>query len=334
MRRNSNAAWQRGFAATPTQFWSYQSRLMDAFMGPRFSKTDKIRALAIYSAVYGIPISTISLGPAGLYPWNDFVKDELRSRGIDPNEGAVGLAVNGMVQTAGKVMFGRDYAFQERMSPSGLPIIREIISGERGWEAIFGASGSISKDIWKDAAPFWHAVSNMVSSQEEFPLAWEDFRAVLANVSTMSNVLKLSAAYNTQMYVTGNGIKVGPVDTIDGFVMAVFGTNPQEYNDVFVMSEALSNHAENKKEFGRLAVKEIQRWIEALNDGNLKTADNYMKRAAVYRILGGWEPHEFGTLIRQAEQATRTPMGIGVERNYNEIIKGLPFGIDPEQENK
>jgi hypothetical protein len=55
MTRESNAAWQRGFAATPTQFFAYQARLMDQFWGTRLTRAEKTRALAVYSALYGIP---------------------------------------------------------------------------------------------------------------------------------------------------------------------------------------------------------------------------------------------------------------------------------------
>ncbi len=336
MRRDSNASWQRGFAATPTQFWSYQARLMDAFMGPRFSSVDKMRAIAIYSGVYGIPITTIAAGPLGLYPWGDFLKEEVRSHGIDPNDGVVGALMNGLPQFAGKLMFGKDYAFSERMAPSGLPIIHEILSGERGFEAMLGASGSISVDIFKDLSPFFHAIWQTMSSDDEFPLVWEDFRAVLANISSLSNVLKMGAAYNTGMYITGNGIEVGPVDNIDSFVMGVFGINPQEYNDVFVMAEVLSSQKELKEEMSKNYVVELKRWVKALNDGNVEHAKTFQKRMAVYMKIGGIKPNEYGNLMRRAAQAVKSPMAIGVQRNYREHMQGKPFGstVDIEEDLK
>ena len=153
MTRAGNASWQRGIAATPTQFLSYQARLMDAFIGKRFTPKAKLRALGIYSLVYGVPM-TVAV-PAGVWPWAEELDEYLLSKGIDPDKGILGAFLNGAVQTAMKLITGRDYAYSDRFSPGGINFFHDIFVEEGGYETIFGASGNILSETAKDALPFW-----------------------------------------------------------------------------------------------------------------------------------------------------------------------------------
>src|SRR5690606_26227261 len=98
MTRESNAGWQKGYAAVFTQFFGYQARIMEQFLGKKLTTAEKLRLFTGYSMAYGIPVATGAV--TGVIPWRDVAYDTILDMGYDPEGTAVEPFMDGFASVA------------------------------------------------------------------------------------------------------------------------------------------------------------------------------------------------------------------------------------------
>src|SRR5690606_8579321 len=138
MTAASNSSWQRGVIGIPTQFFAYQARLAEQFLGKRLTPQEKARAFATYSIVYGIPVAMGA--PTALWPMHETIKEWALQNGYEP-EGPLRFLDEGLMSVIVESLAGEQYNVSERYGPGGLPFIEDIISGDT---TILEALGGVS----------------------------------------------------------------------------------------------------------------------------------------------------------------------------------------------
>ena len=282
MTRDANASWQRGFLSTPTQFFSYQARLMDAFWGKRFDPATKRRAMLMYATLYGVP--GMLGATTGIYPWGDDIRNYLIENDIgvgnDMTDEAVKFFMNGMADTGLRVMLGKDYAIQERWAPNGLPIVREWLKNpedQRFLELAFGASGSILSDIAEDTLPLRTALWSWASgNKEKWPLKLSDFTATANNISTVAAWNRYRGAANTGKYITTNGVPFGELESFDAFVHATTGASTQAQSDAYRRLEIMEDNKQDQEAAEKYIVSTFRLAVMAIIDGDMEDAADYI----------------------------------------------------------
>lgn len=290
MTRESNAAWQKGYAAVMTQFFGYQARIMEQFLGKKLTGAEKLRLFTGYSAVYGVPVAMGSV--AGVVPVRDIVQDTLLSMGVDVDDTAVEPFIDGFASSMLEFMTDREYSIADRYGPGGLPTFYDLYRGDKDVADLFlGASGSIAIQTVSDAIP---ALKGMYSEFTDFKggyynLTKEDFLQPLRNISTVDNALKLYQVWNLGVWASKNEVNMMEMDLPDGVVAAITGLQPAKIEDAFSKLRATQDFKEHVKAVQKEVSKEYRR-IMKVDDGPER--EKMIRNLKARMILEGLTPRE------------------------------------------
>ena len=322
MTTASNASWQRGFLSVPTQFWAYQTRLMEQLLGKRLTFAEKARVYGVYSMVYGVPTGITA--PIFFWPGAESIKKELIRRDIDFNDTAFESFTDGLFAVAYEAATGHDLALPERYAPQGLSVFKDFLRGETSlWEFMFGASGAITADIFTSAEPAWKGVQALFSSEENevFPFVIDDFMAVVSNISSVNNAYKAWMGINTGRWITKNGITLDKVGPWEAVFRGILGASSQAESDAFLQIEILKD----SKDFRQQTMKEVTRELaKARRTTDKKTARKHFTRARALMIAGDLNVKEKGQALRRAVGSDETLVDIMEERFREQFLDRQP----------
>jgi hypothetical protein len=299
MTRASNASWQQGLLSVPTQFWSYQARLMEQFLGKRLTPSEKAHAFTVYAAMYGVP--TAVGATTAVWPWYEDVKAALFERGVQTNDIGVKAVMDGIPATMWQVITGNDQNWAQRYGPGGLSFFKDIfVKGKI--EHIFGASPSILAGMIQSIDPIARGmVSVFRPDAEKFEFIAADFINAASNVSTLNNVGKAIFAYNTGLFVSKNEIKFDDKMTgMDALLSGIMGTTPTRVSDAFIKSFSLVEQKKAQDAIKKDVIKYFRRGIASGYEGNESGMAANMKNARILMIGGGFRPDEQATILREA----------------------------------
>jgi hypothetical protein len=165
-------------------------------------------------------------------------------------------------------------------------------------EIVLGPSGGILMEIIKGMDPVLHDINLVFSGdQEALPILAEDLMNVGRNVSTMNSVSKAYFALNLGNYYSKNEILLArDVDGVEAFFMGVFGLDPRELNDAFLMKKSIDNFKDvqvtSRKEF----TKNMRR---AYTSKDAESRERYLKMAKTWFVGGGFRPDQIGAMLSQ-----------------------------------
>lgn len=299
MTHASNAAWQHGITSVPTQFFGYQARLMDQFLGKRLTNTEKARAFSVYSMMYGVPVAMGA--PAGVLPWYDDIRTEAMNRGYKIDEGPLALLLDGIPSTMTRVAFGVHENYGERYGPGNLDFIKNLYSGDKTTvDLAFGASGSIVGDLIASADPLWKDVVNVFSDRnDKYPIVPEDFLNIFSNVSSINNASKAWYAFNTGRYMTQNQGYQGDISKTEAILMGTMGLTPVRLHDAFLKMESVHD----TKDAQKIAQKQVVMYMRlAFQAKNPEDRKRYFMKAHTAVVAGGFRPDQYGDIFRDAVQ--------------------------------
>lgn len=305
MTRASNATWQQGIFSVPTQFFAYQARLAEQFLGKRLTKEEKAQAFLTYSAMYGVP--TAAGGVTAIWPYYDDVRQAALERGIDLSQPALKALVDGIPSLLFALITDKEYNFSQRFGPGGLSFLKEATQGKKTpVDLLFGASGSVIGEMIKSADPLAKGlVSIFRQNDQSFPVMLEDLTEIVQNVSTANNALKMVYAWNTGRYVSKHQIYLSDVSKMDALFMGLSGLVSTPLADAFVKIESLKEQKKAQDEAKKMVIKEFRRGLDEGWRGNEELMMSHMRRAKAYIVVGGFketdEPALFSEAIRGYE---------------------------------
>lgn len=251
MMEQSSASWQHGLASIPTQFFAYNARMLEAFLGKQFTTQQKMRLFLAQSIMYGsagIPLVGVA---------SDVIKSKT-GKGSDLN--TVGGAIDrGLLDNVIYHMTGADVLAGQRYG--GGKFLTDTIGELMGMSAygqksvadvLGGATFNIMDDSLKTFKDLiTHTV--MESGAEDADLVKEDVIKVLQNASTFSYGMKAMLAHNYGIMVSNKGtVTAHDLPPADAAFFAL-GIPPGSQDQV----AAMMSFQKNKKKHVDEAVKFI-----------------------------------------------------------------------------
>lgn len=322
MTRDSNAAYQRGYGAIVTQFFSYQMRLMEQMLGPKGKLTagERGRLFMLMGLTYGFPVAAgMTIGVAPVREW---MKDVMATEGIVYDQTIMEPFVDGFAATMLEAMSGMDLNVSEKFGPGGIPTFYDLLKGDTDlYETLMGASGGIIGDTIGDFDPIirgmWASVD--FNDQTNFPITVSDLLEPLRNISTINNAIKFDEAVNLGKWISQNENVLTDITVQEAITSSVFGLDPERVSDAFNQQSAMKTRKDMQTKARKEMVADYKRGIIALREGYSEEASKYFGRVKARGITAGFTLDDMAQMYRQA--ASSEPLDESVLRSYQEYIK-------------
>lgn len=312
MTAEAGASWQKGIAAVPTQFFSYQARLFEQFFDGKIPLDAKMRLVTVYSAMYGLPV-TLGASLVPIWPMQEDIKQRLIEHGIDYSDFALKSIVDGLVPTMINSIAGTDFQFAERYGPGGLSIFKEIWDGDKGVaDLIFGASGSITAQAAEttmnslaELYPSLKAIAGVanVDNDPQPDVLWGSLVKTLREVSSVNQGMALYMALNTGIWYSKNGTRLANVTPEEATFMALTGMKKEEMSRANLLMNVMKKTGEYEKTLRKRSRDLIKM---GLSSNDFKVTQQYFDRARAYWIGAGLDPLKIYEEIGKASRETDT----------------------------
>lgn len=274
MSHASSSAIHKGFMSVPTQFYTYQIRLLELFLGNRLTPKEKARMFATNAALYGIPMAG---GLTGLP-----VADYLRKLAMD--EGYVvgdnffqSLFMEGLPASLGAVITGDGdpragtyYDVGTRFGTKGLEFLGNAVSrrADRGWLDDFGGPAySVIKGTINLSDGFRTAILAMMKGETDtFPFVAEDALDVFREISMVNTVNRTYLAATFGRWMSKNDAYLADTSMGKAIFGAVTGLKDQGITDIQVKLGSLQDQENAEKEAEKFFQQEFRRGLLVQTD--------------------------------------------------------------------
>lgn len=302
MSASNNSTWQRGLLSIPTQFFTYQIRTMEQYLGKTLTTAEKSRLFAVQAAMFGIP--TAIGGAVGVWPIAQSVKDSLTANNIPYDDVVTNTVLNGIPQMLLRLASGSNFDVGQRFGPQGIDVGYELMHGQKSISDLFlGASGSVIGDVISTSVPFVKALWSLTSDDPKdkiYPLDMDTFEHVFQNVTSLNIALKLTYAMNTGRWMSKYGITQDEVTPFQAVFMGVTGANLSELNDTY-RKDLVRKEWKATADAAALQVRDyLRRGNEEKDD---KQRAEYYRVAKTHAVAGGLTPQEWQEALRGALQS-------------------------------
>lgn len=292
MTRESNATWQRGWAAVATQFMSYHMRVAEQLWdggfgsGKKLSQAEKVRFLGAMSLLYGGGTAVSATLP--IFPTKDILRDWLAESGVDMEQYPISDAVmDGLLTTSVEAMTGAKVDFSN-YGPTGIPTLYDLMNEDTTWaEAFLGAGTGIMGDLGE-------SVKNLAYGYgySDGDVTGSDLLDVLRNVASVDNWTKTYIALNTGRYLSRKGTYITDVNETEAILQGLLGTAPERVAESFAKASALKKMQAARKE-GQKRYEEYHRnAMRAVQGGDEDSYRIYMKRRDAVKAAYDLAPSE------------------------------------------
>jgi hypothetical protein len=253
MMAQSSAAWQHGILSVPTQFWAYQARMLEAYLGKQFTLAQKMRLFVAQTFFYGAAGAPLVGVPVALWKNQTGEITKLNTPAGFLDRGMIDHVIfNGW---GANVLAGKRYGTGTWLADMVGEMFGQSPYGEKSVVEIFGGAtvniATQTLDTLFDVLR--HSVAE--SGAEDYTLTKADLLRLAKNISTFSYTEKAFIAHQYNMYVTNKGnVLANDLPNSDAFFFAL-GMQPGEQDDV----GAWFNYMKNKKQ----AVDDAAKYITA-----------------------------------------------------------------------
>lgn len=252
MSGNDAAAWQKGLASIPTQFWSYNARNLEALLGRDFTTAQKLRLAVGQAALYG------SAGVPGVGLISEYFKQR---NGSAPNlDSAWGLADRGILDEMVYHLTGADALVGKRIGTGdwATQVVGDVL-GTSSYgvkttaELAGGATFSIYGNIGSGLLDLAHYASSEQGTPTGRPLTRDSLLRLASNISTFGNAYKGYMAYKYGILNPGTTgtVLANDLPTSDAFTLAL-GFQPGETDEVDALYGFHNQHEQHVKDTVKL----------------------------------------------------------------------------------
>lgn len=292
MSRASSSALHRGVWSIPTQFYTYQIRLMELFYGTRLTGVERARMLATNAALYGIPMSAGLTGA----PVVDYMRNKALENGyIVGDNFFTSLLMEGVPSMVGAIASGggdfQKGTFQDvgnRFGTKGLEFLGGLNRSDKGYLDIAGgAAWSVAKSTYQLSDGLRFMLGSMIQGDKEvFPPTWEDATDVFKEISSVNAAFRTLATINTGRWMSKNEAYLADSGAAQGIFSAVTGLKDTKINDIQTMTNALRSLKDYDTQTEKMFAQEMKRgFLASKNDK--EQAHRYFTRALhILDVLG------------------------------------------------
>lgn len=297
MTRASKSSLEQGILSIPTQFASYQARIMDQMLGKQLTTAEKARAFGTYSMLYGVPAG-IATGTG--YPLYEDIKTMAIENGLDGSV-LVDLFIEGIPSVITSAITGENYNIAQRYGPGGFGFVRDFLNGDKTTlEIALGASGQVVKDIIGSSSVLVSGLTEVFGEGGSYEPTIHDLIDTSRTISSVNNAFKLYAALQTGKYITKNEVYLSDMNTFDAWFSTITGLSPREVTDAFLMSRSLKGTKEMQVEAEKGFIKYYRRALQEGANGNNEAMEAYFKKSRSYLVIGDFRPDQYSDVLRRA----------------------------------
>ena len=304
MSSASNALWQQGLTALPTQFASYQIRLMEQMLpgllgvSKRLPRKEAVKLFALYSAAYGVGGGGLGATFGGVVPAGEMFKQYLTSADIDYDDTAVEMVMDGIYSYGLEVLTGSDFALAERYGPGGQGQFRDFITGEKElWELVTGPAGGITVDLIDPAVKALMSIPDTMTNEGAYVITGSHILDIFRNISTVNNAYRSYLALNTGQWLSRNEVPIGEVTELEAIFGGIFGVQTEDINSTWYVDKINKNSAAWKSSAKKQALVYIRRGYRESDDNDRRA---FFAKARTILMMHGFLPHEAAAVFREA----------------------------------
>lgn len=282
MSRASVSLLQRGISGYPLQFLTYQMRLAEMFTGHRIGDTPQERWLArgrmvaLYSALYGVPLS---VGLTGLPLGDSFRKSALENGYVVGDKWYQTAFYDGIPSLAMAHVTGNYYNIGGRFGARGVDTLKEfynVLAGDESSQEALGAAFNYAVPTMSAFGHLMWAIGN----QSAYSPTLSDVVDVAKGVTSIRHGLQLAAAARYgEWWNSHEGVEATNVGFFNAMFMAGTGLEPQAQADQFLKGQILHEREEDYKQINDRYQLEVHRGIRAAQDNNDTLANTFFTRA-------------------------------------------------------
>ena len=292
MSRASSSALHKGIWSIPTQFYTYQIRLMELFYGTRLTNVERARMLATNAALYGVPMAAGLTGA----PVVDYLRNKALENGYIVGDNFVtSLITEGVPSMIGAIASGggdfRKGTFQDvgnRFGTKGLEFLGGLNRSDKGYLDIAGgAAWSVAKSTYQLSDGLRFALGSMIQGDKEvFPPTWEDAADVFKEISSVNAAFRTLATINAGRWVSKNEAYLADSTSAQGIFSAVTGLKDSKINDIQTMTNALRSQKDYDTQTEKMFAQEFKRAALSMKNDK-EQGHRYMTRALhILDVLG------------------------------------------------
>lgn len=313
MTNASKANWENGILSVPTQFMSYQARLMDLVWGRSLTAPEKARLLGIQAILYGLPGAGAAVTGFSAY---DALRTYALDNGMDLSDTALSGVLEGIPHLVAQQMNLGEWNYSSRYGPSGFTAIQDFIDGDKTLiETLMGPSGSIFNQSIKQSSPAIWALSAAIRSDDpDMKLSAEDFKmaayevskGVLRSTALGNSLFNILTAYTTGHYISRNNVVTSESSTTSALVTALTGLQPSEISDTYLLIKNKKDWQEFRKDTDKGFDYFYKRGLMAYSEGSTSQGHAYMRAAHSMVLIGRYNPQEKVKLLQQIMKSNGT----------------------------
>lgn len=328
MTRASQAGFNNGFASLPTQFLSYQSRLMDLMLGKRLTTAEKARLAAVNSFLYGVPTATAGAALGVLWPWDEQAKEYARSYGIDTDQPGWKSFLDGV--PAAMIAIASDGEINPDPStygPGGISLLKDIwgegVTTKSAAELLGGPGIATAAQLLAAVGTTGSVLLDTLIS--DTPLRPEDFRPLVDTVATGRNLARSMEALAYQKYYMKNQENTHVVDNLnawDAAFIGIFGMTPMEVSNFWIDKNIQKDLQAHQRKYRTKIVDEMNRLAKAQN---VEEIEDIKRRIQAAKELGMFTESAYLKIIGSAFKA-------GNKSEYEKLEERLQGSSRPHLE--
>lgn len=307
MSRSSQAWWQQGLSSIPTQFFSYQARMMEMMFGGQLTRFERAKLIASQIVLYGAAGVPLAPVVSDLIAQREGKAQQLGTLGGYIDRGGIDNIVNALT--------GVDVMIGERFGTGGWigDTIGELMGyskyGEQNtMDVIGGASFAVASDVFTDLKPYLTYMLAESGGQTGRVPTERHFINLANNISTVSNVLKFMMIRNHGQYVSTSGnVSVDEVPSDAAWFVLLTGSKPGSMDELAAQMSYLKNRD--------AVVKEAARVIEQYRAELFNRPDDHEEIADEINIfVRHLDPSIRASVLAKARQPSRSMLDSAEER--------------------
>ena len=326
MTRASSSMVHQGIWSVPTQFYTYQLRLLELFFGSRLTGVERARMFATNALLYGVPMAT---GLTGL-PLAGYIRQKAMEEGYVTGANAfTSSLMEGLPSMLGAVITGNGdyqagtfYDIPDRFGTKGFEFLGGINRSDKGFmDVVGGASWSVVKGTVQQTDGFRTAMISMIRQDNEaFPLVAEDLVGPLKEISSVNTVFRVIAAAKYGQWMSKNETYLADTSTGQAIFSALFGLKDQGINDIQTKLNSLRSQKDYETEIEKRFQKEFHRGL-LIQNSDPEQAHVYFTRASAWLALGGYRQDRVSSLVSRALDNDKSLVD---KTNWDFYIKKAP----------
>jgi len=305
MSRASSSAIHKGIWSIPTQFYTYQIRLMELMFGNRLTGAERARMFATNAVLYGLPMAT---GMTGL-PIADYIRRKALENGYTVGDDFVtSTLMEGVPSAIGAVITGKGdpkagtfYDVGSRFGTKGLEFLGSAQQMDKGWLDVMGGPAyAIAKDFYAATDGMRYAMLALARRDSDvFPMVVEDGVDALKEITIVNSAWRVYAATQFGRWVSKKDAYLSDTSGAQAAFAAAFGVKDVAIDDINLKQKSLKVQADYEKGVEDQFRQEFRRGVLAQKD-NPEQAKRFFSRAQWMLELGGYREDRINSLVSKA----------------------------------